>query len=98
MLYLEEYADFSEMEGGFIQLSLTIANYILRDPSVNLSVKEMGLAVAQSILETNSAVEPVDIVRLTINMLRTNYLAGNLGQFLRKLMQRCSRIEIAMLL
>ena len=86
------------MEGGFIQLSLTIANFVLKDPSVNLSVKEIGLQVTQSIMASNANVESIDIVRLTINMLKTNYIAGNLGQYIRKLMQRCSRIEIAMLL
>lgn len=86
------------MEGGYIQLSLTIANFVLRDMSVNLSVKEVGLAVTQSIMASNSSVESIDIVRLTINMLKTNYIANNLGQYIRKLMQRCTKIEIAMLL
>ena len=77
---------------------MTIANFVLKDPSVNLSVKEVGLAVTQSIMASNSSVESIDIVRLTINMLKTNYIANNLGQYIRKLMQRCSRLEIAMLL
>ena len=77
---------------------MTIANFVLKDPSVNLSVKEVGLAVTQSIMASNSSVESIDIVRLTINMLKTNYIANNLGQYIRKLMQRCSKIEIAMLL
>jgi hypothetical protein len=77
---------------------LTIANFILKDPSVNLSVKEIGLSVTQQILASNSNVEIIDIVRITINMLKTNYLASNLAQYIRKLMQRCSRIEIAMML
>lgn len=86
------------MEGGYLQLTLTIANYVLKDPSVNLSVKEIGLMVTQSILESNNSVQIVDIVRLTINMLKTNYISKNLSLFLRKLLQRCSKIEIAMLM
>jgi hypothetical protein len=31
-------------------------------------------------------------------MLKTNYISNNLGLFIRKLMQRCSRLEIALLL
>ena len=81
-----------------MQLTLTIANYVLKDPSVNLSVKEIGLMVTQSILESNNNVQIVDIVRLTINMLKTNYISKNLSFFLKKLLQRCSKIEIAMLL
>ena len=61
------------MEGGFIQLTLTIANFILKDPSVNLSVKEIGLAVTQQILGNNSNVALIDIVRITINMLKRNF-------------------------
>ena len=37
-------------------MCLTIANFVLKDPSVNLSVKEIGLSVAQSILMENSSV------------------------------------------
>ena len=86
------------MEGGYLKLTLTIANYVLKDPSVNLSVKEISLQVTQAILDTNMEVETIDIVRLTINMLKTNYISSNLGQFIRKLMQRCTKLEIAMLL
>ena len=98
LVFLDETANFSEMEGGYLKLTLTIANYVLKDPSVNLSVKEIGLQVTQAILDTNTEIEAIDIVRLTINMLKTNYISSNLGQFIRKLMQRCSRLEIAMLL
>jgi len=34
------------MQGGHLQLVLTIANFVLKDPTVNLSVKEIGLQVA----------------------------------------------------
>ena len=98
LVFLDETAQFSDMEGGYLKMTLTIANYVLKDPSVNLSVKEIGLQVTQAILDTNTEVETIDIVRLTINMLRTNYISSNLSLFIRKLMQRCSRLEIAMLL
>jgi hypothetical protein len=67
------------MDGGYLQLSLTIANYVLKDPSVNLSVKEIGLQVTHSILDDNAQVATIDIVRLTINMLKTNYISSNLA-------------------
>jgi hypothetical protein len=41
---------------GSLQVCLTVANFVLKDPSVNLSVKEVGLSVAQSILMENSSV------------------------------------------
>ena len=75
-----------------------MANYVLRDPSVNLSVKEIALTVTQSILENNSTVSMVDLVRLTINMLRTNYISSNLGGFLRRILRRTSKNETAMIL
>jgi hypothetical protein len=86
------------MQSGHLQLILTIANFVLKDPSVNLSVKEIALMVTQDILENNSNVLTIDLVRLTINMLKTNYIASNLGQFIHKIMQRTSRIEIALML
>lgn len=67
------------MQSGHLQLTLTIANFVLKDPSVNLSVKEIALLVTQEILENNSNVQTIDLVRLTINMLKTNYIASNLG-------------------
>lgn len=45
LVFLDETANFSDMEGGYLKLTLTIANYVLKDPSVNLSVKEIGLQV-----------------------------------------------------
>lgn len=67
------------MAGGHLQLALTLANFVLKDPTVNLSVKEIALLVAQEILENNSNVQTIDLVRLTINMLKTNYISNNLG-------------------
>lgn len=40
----------------------------------------------------------IDLVRLTVNMLKTNYISPSLSGFLRKLMHRTSKIEIALLL
>ena len=37
-------------------------------------------------------------MRITINMLKTNYISSNLGQFIRKIMARTSKLEIAMML
>jgi hypothetical protein len=34
------------MAGGHLQLALTLANFVLKDPTVNLSVKEIALLVA----------------------------------------------------
>ena len=43
LVFLDDTANFSDMDGGYLKLTLTIANYVLKDPSVNLSVKEVGL-------------------------------------------------------
>ena len=40
----------------------------------------------------------IDLVSLTVNMLKTNYISPSLSGFLRKLMRRTSKIEIALLL
>jgi len=40
----------------------------------------------------------IDLVRLTVNMLKTNYISNNLGLFLRKLIKRTEKIETALLL
>lgn len=95
---LDQGANFTEMGVGSLQVCLTISNFVLKDPSVNLSVKEVGLSVAQSILMENSSVKLIDLVRLTVNMLKTNYISNNLSGFLRRLIRRTSRVEIALLL
>lgn len=95
---LNKNADFAEMGVGSLKICLTIANFVLKDPSVNLSVKEIGLVVAQSILTDNTVVQMIDLVRLTVNMLKTNYISQNLSGFLRKLIRRTNKIEIALLL
>ena len=81
--HFDIYANFNSMEKGSIQLILQMANFILKDPSVNLSHKEVALKVADNILKSgNENVRMFDLIRLTISMLRTNYMAGNLGAFL----------------
>jgi len=41
---------------GSLKICLTITNFVLKDPSVNLSIKEIGLIVAQAILLDNNVV------------------------------------------
>jgi hypothetical protein len=87
------------MEKGSIQLILQMANFILKDPSVNLSHKEVALKVAENILESgNENVRMFDLVRLTISMLRTNYMANNLSAFLQRLFKYSNKEELALLL
>jgi hypothetical protein len=43
-------------------------------------------------------VQMIDLVRLTVNMLKTNYISHNLNGFLKKLIRRTNKIEIALLL
>jgi hypothetical protein len=95
---LNQNADFADMGVGSLKICLTISNFVLKDPSVNLSVKEIALTVAQSILMDNNVVQMIDLVRLTINMLKTNYISNNLTGFIRKLIRRTNKIEIALLL
>lgn len=83
---------------GSLKICLTISNFVLKDPSVNLSTKEIALTVAQAILMDNPDVLMIDLVRLTVNMLKTNYIGSNLHGFLRKLIRRTNKIEIALLL
>jgi hypothetical protein len=43
--HLDEHAVFQDMDKGFLQLILTMTNFVLKDLSVHLSVKEQGLKV-----------------------------------------------------
>ena len=52
--YLDTYANFNTMNAGSIQMILQMANFILKDLSVNLSHKEIALTVAKNILESNN--------------------------------------------
>ena len=61
---------------------LMMCNFVLQRLDVNLSVKESALSVAQDILDTNPRVKNIDLVRLTINMMKSNYIGKNLSHFL----------------
>ena len=65
-----------------------MTNAVLRDMSVNLSVKEQALQVTSSILENNVKVQNIDLVRVTINMMKSSYSNNNIGSYLNKLFKR----------
>ena len=66
---------------------------------MNLSIKEIALTVARNVLESgNEGAKMFDLVRLTIGMLRTNYIAGNLSSFLKRLFKLSTKEELALLL
>jgi hypothetical protein len=43
--HLESSGEFSDFDKGYLKLILLLANYVLKDLSVNLSVKEQALQV-----------------------------------------------------
>ena len=43
--HLEEKADYNNMDKGYLQLILMMTNFVLKDLSVHLSVKEYALLV-----------------------------------------------------
>jgi hypothetical protein len=86
------------MDVGYLQMILMMANFVLQSLEVNLSVKESALNVAQEILETNPRVKNMDLVRLTINMMKSNYIGKNLPNYLNKLIRRLSSEELAVVL
>lgn len=96
--HVRQSADFSDMGTGFLQMILMLANFVLQSLEVNLSVKESALVVAQEILDTNPHVKNLDLVRLTINMMKSNYIGKNLSGFLNKLLRRISKEELAIML
>jgi hypothetical protein len=67
---------------------MMMANYVLKDLSVHLSVKEQALAVVQDILEDSNLVENIDLVIVTINMMKSSYNNENLAQYLNILLKR----------
>jgi dsRNA-specific ribonuclease len=77
---------------------LLLANFVLKSLEVNLSVKESALNVALEILETNPRVQNIDLVRLTINMMKSNYVGKNLSHYLAKLIKRLSQEELGVIL
>lgn len=40
----------------------------------------------------------LDLVRLTINMMKSNYIGKNLSQFLKNLIKRLSQEELAVMI
>ena len=83
---------------GYLQMMLMMANFILQSIEVNISIKESALNVAQEILETNPRVKNMDLVRLTINMMKSNYIGKNLSVYLAKLLKRLSVEELGVIL
>lgn len=77
---------------------LLMANFILRDMSVHMSVKEQALSLIQTILESNNLVENIDLVIVTINMLKSSYSNENLGNYLRVLLGRLTLEQVSLLL
>ena len=96
--HLDETASFSEMEHGYLLLIITMANFVLKDLSTHLSVKEQALQVAQDILESNNNVQKIDLVRLTINMMKSSYSSDNLTQYLSLLIKKITKEELALML
>ena len=86
------------MDVGYLQFILMFANFILSILDVNLSVKESALNVAQEILETNPKVRNIDLVRLTINMMKRNYIGKSLPHYLGKLIKKLTREELAVMI
>jgi hypothetical protein len=86
------------MDVGFLQMILMLANFVLSSLEVNLSVKESALSAAQEILDTNMRVKNVDLVRLTINMMKSNYTSKNLSHYLNRLLRKLSTEELAVML
>ena len=97
-LHIQQAADFSDIDVGYLQMILMLANFVLQSLEVNLSVKESALSVAQEILDTNLRVKNMDLVRLTINMMKSNYIGKNLSNYLNKLIRRLSQEELAIML
>ena len=54
-----------------------MGNSVLKDMSVNLSVKEQALSVIQFFLSTDK-VQDIELVRITINMMKASYNSPNL--------------------
>jgi len=96
--HVKRTADFNEMDGGYLHTILMLANFVLASLEVNLSVKEAALNVAQEILDTNPRVKNIDLVRLTINMMKSNYIGKTLPTYLAKLLKRLSPEELAVML
>lgn len=74
-----------------------MGNTVLKDLSVNLSVKEQALSVIQSFLSTDK-VQDIELVRVTINMMKSSYNSPNLQPYLNELLRRLKPEFIALIL
>lgn len=86
------------MDNGYLQLILMLANFVLGKLEVNLSIKESALNVAHDILDRNPRVRNIDLVNLTVTMMKTNYTGKTLSNYLAKLIKRSSPDEVLILL
>lgn len=96
--HLNAKSDISDMDTGYLQFILMLANFVLQKLDINLSIKESALKIALDILENNTKVRNIDLVRLTINLLRSNYVGKDLSYFLSKLLKRISAEDLALIL
>ena len=49
-------------------------------------------------MEENPKVRKLDLVALTINMMKSNYIGRNLSQYLSRLIKKLTNEEIALML
>jgi hypothetical protein len=96
--HLRREADFSDMENGYLQLILMLANFVLGKLEVNLSIKESALSIANDILDQNNRVRNIDLVNLSVTMMKTNYTGKTLSTYLQKLFRQSSESEIHIML
>jgi hypothetical protein len=96
--HVQNRTQVSLFDKGYIQLVMMMANYVLKDLSVHLSVKEQALAVVQDILEDSNLVENIDLVIVTINMMKSSYNNENLAQYLNILLKRLTLEQLALIL
>lgn len=96
--HIENNTQVALFDKGYIQMIMVMANYVLKDLSVHLSVKEQALAVVQNILESTNLVANIDLVIVTINMMKSSYNNENLAQYINLLLKRLNLEELALIL
>lgn len=96
--HIENNTQVSLFDKGYIQMIMVMANCVLKDLSVHLSVKEQALAVVQTILESTNLVANIDLVIVTINMMKSSYNNDNLAQYISLLFRRLNLEEFALIL
>ena len=85
------------LEKGYVQLIITMGNFVLKDLSVNLSVKEVALQVIEGLLKSQK-VEDIELVRVTINLMKSSYNSKNLHEYLYELLRRLKPEYIALVI